>query len=600
MSQRTPIEDFAIHTMQKEKGAWEDATAFVTDRVAFQMRNLIRNLRKNYWGVFNRPTDPITRRKKIWIPLSETLVEQVVKNIDLDTKDINFRAKWKGGIPYTEVARGRTKDVLDKMNFGEKLDITERQLAIDGTVVWKTWEQNGKLETRIVDLLNFYIDPTADSIQETGAVLERAVLNVDEFMSMDGWMNKERVDARFDLNKKDAQLGLTSIEASGETPLVEVWERWGLMSKFLMTGKKEDTEEMVEGHMVASNLTTAPIVHLIELNKSGLKPYEEAWYTRVSGRWYGKGICEKVLMLQLWINTIVNIRINRSYVAQLGLFKIRHGSGITPQLLSRLPANGAITVNDMSDIEQMVIQDASPASYRDEDVIQGWARQLTSAFEVVTGESLPASTPATNAVISDRNAKSEFQLVKEGMGMFLQRWMDRHALPVIMKNLKVGEIIRFSQDDKQFRALVKRVVAFNASTALEKTMKGGNIPSPEEVQRALTAAENKLRTQPDLFLKTTEKIAADQLDTKVFVTNEEIDVAVTIDKLNYIMNVAPEFRADLVAQATDLLGLERPEAQLPPEMQQADNNLGGAGQTASPLQGQTLQSLTTAANTQQQ
>jgi hypothetical protein len=54
------IEDAAAALVKREKNQWEDATVFVTDRVAFQMRNLIRILRKNYWGIFDEQIDPTT------------------------------------------------------------------------------------------------------------------------------------------------------------------------------------------------------------------------------------------------------------------------------------------------------------------------------------------------------------------------------------------------------------------------------------------------------------------------------------------------------------------------------------------------------------
>ena len=62
------------------------------------------------------------------------------------------------------------------------------------------------------------------------------------------------------------------------------------------------------------------------------KPYEESWYTKVHGRWYGKGVAEKVMNLQLYLNTILNTRVSRAIVQQLGLFKIKRGSNITPQI----------------------------------------------------------------------------------------------------------------------------------------------------------------------------------------------------------------------------------------------------------------------------
>ena len=50
----------AIALVEGEKQMWENATVFVTDKIAFNIRNLIRALRKNYWGIFDSPLDPVT------------------------------------------------------------------------------------------------------------------------------------------------------------------------------------------------------------------------------------------------------------------------------------------------------------------------------------------------------------------------------------------------------------------------------------------------------------------------------------------------------------------------------------------------------------
>jgi hypothetical protein len=110
MASNTPtsqseIETLACGIVDREVTAWETGTAFITDRVAFQMRNLTRLLRKNYWGAFDEPVDPQTGRRKIWHPLTEYLVEAAVKNIDLDTKDIDFRAKKSSAQAFKIVLR---------------------------------------------------------------------------------------------------------------------------------------------------------------------------------------------------------------------------------------------------------------------------------------------------------------------------------------------------------------------------------------------------------------------------------------------------------------------------------------------------------------
>lgn len=547
----------AIELVRHEVNQWENCTAWITDKVAFRMRDLIRTLRKNYWGVFDEPTDPVTGRKKIWIPLTQSLCDAVTKNIDLDQKDVNVRAKKQGGESFASLTRAAIRNFLDSIFFGEHLDVAERQLAVDGTVVWKTIEIDGKPEKKDVDLLNFYIDPTEECIYKAFRVTERALLTPDQVKSMDGWVNTDVVGT---VGLPRADRDLTRMD-SDSASFVDVYELWGQIPKKLITGKKSD-KEMVEGHIVVSGLEgKGPKCHLIEENISGLKPYEEAWYTKVQGRWYGVGIAEKVMMLQVWLNTIVNIRINRSYVSQLGLFKIKRGAGITPQMLSRLGANGGILVNNLDDIEQFVMQEVSQSSFADERNITDWAQRVTSAFEVVTGESLPASTTATSVATQQTGAMSQFSMVKEGFGMFLQRWMDRHVIPILAKNMEIDDIVRISGADI-LKDISENIAAAIAIPELDAAMERGELPTEQELQQFIAEAQELVVQKPELFIQTTRKIMADLLEAKVYVTTEELNPGVLATNLINMLNIVQATRPDLVEpisrQVFDLFGLDFP------------------------------------------
>lgn len=580
------LEQKAISIIAHEKGAWEDATAFVTDRVSFQMRNLIRRLRKNYWGIFEDPNDPVTNTPKVWVPLTESMVEATVKNIDLDTKDINFRAKRPESIGLTAVLRSFVKAELDKIDFGEILDKFERTLAIDGTAVWKTmWKKkNGKkvLDIRPVDLLNIYIDPLATSVQDD-TIIERAVISHAEFMEMTEWVNKEEVVGSSDIHPTDEDMTTTTGTTEDGDKWVEVFERWGTMPLSLITGLKKDEKEMVEGRIVASGNHGRWVFHFAEKTK-GWKPYEEAWFTRVDGRWYGKGQAEKLNMLQMWLNTTVNIRINRHRVSQLGIFKIKQNRGITPQMVARLAANGAIKVKDMGDIEQMPIQDASPSSYKDEEVIQTWAERSTQTFEAATGETLPASTTATGAAIQSRSAQTSFILIKEQMGMFLQRWIKRHVLPELMKTLSQGDVLTVSGEKEDVRAIDERVINEMLYKEVRKMNKKGFLVSAAEIERERAKLQEKFqRMGNDRYVKILKKIDPSEFDTQVFVTNEEFDKGVMSQNLTSILQVAPEFKDVILKQIFDLMGLDsnslQAQPQLPPEVLQAGQQQAPQGLT---------------------
>ena len=569
------IEEQAIHLVKTEKHSWEDATVFITEKIAFQMRNLIRQCRKNYWGIFDQQTDPTTGRKKIWVPMTEVLTEAVVKNIDLDTKDINFRAKKASAIGLTALVRNVIKNYLDNTYFGEDLDMTLRQLAMDGTVVWKTTEEYNEepgkkiAKRRIVDLLNFYIDPTAESINATGSVTERAVISIDEFKSMKDWFNKDEIEGTTEVSKNDEYL--TNTNPRTEIKYVEIFERWGKIPKSFITGNEKDVD-LIEGQIACSSVNGSWKLHYVAKNTKGVKPYEEAWMTRVPGRWYGKGVPEKIMMLQLWINTIVNIRINRSYVSQLGIFKIKKNAGITPQMLSRLPANGAVPVNDMNDIEQMVMTEASQASYKDEDVINSWAERLTSAFEVVTGESMPSSTTATAIATQTRTAQSAFALIKEGVGSFLQRWVKRQLMPIVQKSITKEEVYRVTGEIEEVRELDNIIVDKALYEQISAIMASGEMVDETQIERVRQDALAQLGSQgKDRFVTLMNDINLTDYDVQVYITNEEIDKGVLTQNLISILQLAPEYKDVVLRQAFDIMGLDSYQLKKPmmnPMMQQ--------------------------------
>ena len=569
------IDAKAIAIVKGEKLRWENATAFVTDRVSFKMRQLIRVLRKNYYGIFDEPIDPSTGREKIWSPITEIHVEAVVKNVDLDQKDINFRSKTPNGYELTDVTRAAVKDKLSKIGFGQKLDDLERSVAIDGTGVWKTYEQQGKMIVEKVDLLNIFLDPTTPSIADAYRFTERTLMFPEQIAGMN-WRNTENIyeDVPEGLPRVDPWYLAKGNQTNSNVKERDVYEMWGKFPKSLMTGLVADDNEEVEGRIVVSGIDSPGMerCHVIERNNKKdaegnyLKPYEEVWYTRVPNRWYGRGIAEKILALQVYANINLNVRINRSMISQLGLFKMRKGSGVTPQALSRLVSNGVVQLNSMDDMEQFQIQEMGMTSYKDEEVINTIAEKLTGAFDVSTGEGMPASTSATANAIQNQNAKTGFSLIKDQFGQFLKRWMDRQALPIIAKELTANEIVRITADEDTFNELVERVVLAKALVALDEHFEKGYIPSPQELETAMNTAREKMG-RSGMFVKLLKDVIAEELETEVYITNEEMDVAVTIQNLISLLNFTPQYADAIVKQVTDLMGISPMKATTPAQPQ---------------------------------
>lgn len=562
MDQREAQEKL-ISRVNKEITQYEQGQYWITDKVAFNMREMIKEFRKNYWGIYDDPLDPVTKKEKIWVPLTRTLVDTVRKLVDIDPKDLRFRSSNRKQYHLTHLIRGYMRRWLSRTYFNHKINQAIFTITVDGTEVWKTYMVDGKIRTKDVDLLNVYIDPTADSIQEAYRFTERVLMTSSEMKKMD-WDNTDDFKVQKDLEKNS---GETSVKKSGEYG--DVYECWGLFPKneiyAAMGMDAGDDDSEIEAHVVVSGFDTGNVLfHFAEENKTRdndgniIKPYEEAWYIKVPGRWYGIGIPETVMQLQWWINTVVNLRINKNTVAQLGLLKIRRGANVTQQMVSNLVSKGVITLGDPErDLQQLRVDEAGQSSYNDEQTAKGWAQEVTSVFDINLAE-LPASTSATGAAIQDKQARSAFTLVVESIEHFLQRWVDRQVMPKLPAQIKAEGVATFYRDFDDIREVREQIALSLVNDWMNKQR---TVPTEQEMLAELDRVMRRLEKRGDLLLKATSDIITKGIDTEVFVTNTEIDTGVVVRNLLELrQGVDQQAMNEMTAEALDLLGLRVPES----------------------------------------
>lgn len=596
----------AIQIVKDEVSAYENPFFYVTEDISFNMRNLIRQCRKNYHGIFDNPIDKVSGRQKIHPKLTQVFVEGVLKNIDMDVKHFTYRSKnGRKGIKTAELLRFLSSDYFSKTYFGETLDELERTACIDGTAILKTYTKkvNGveKLVTTPVDRLNFYINPTARSIADAPRVTERAVHSVTAVQSMKGWHNTDKVEGKSNLDQNPTE-GATVNNTSKD---VDVFETWGQVPKWIVDNNPdaEDKDTEVEAHIVVSGIKSKqPILHLIEENKkkdsqgNPIRPYEELRYRKVQGRWDGMGVAEQIWTLEMWNSLVVNARINRNTLAQLGIFTVKKSGGVATSQLARMASSGIIRVNDHDDIENFPIQEAGVSSYKDEDVINNIAEKLTSAFEVAMGDALPASATATGVAVSDKNAGKAFTLVREQIGFFGQRWMNRHLAPYLATQVKKGDIIRFSGEEDGFDEQKSRAVAYLVDQAMERLFEQGQYPTELAIERAVANAEERIKRDGALFYDITSKIITDGIDAHVQITNEDLNVGVMLNNMVTLLQADPEARVYYRDMIADLMGIPRPPKQFP-QPQQPQQAIPGnvAPQQTQPNQVDELTDATTLA-----
>jgi len=538
--QPTTGEQKAIAILKDELSEWQSDQAYVTDEFFYDGQRAVKRARRNYFGVFEEERDPQTGRKKIFIPFTEWTVETVLKNIDIDTKDIEVKAKKPDSYKVAQIFRYVLRYYLNKIHFGKKLNDLLRSIVIDGTAFLKVWKESGEMKLRVVDRLNMTVDPTAPNLDET-PVIERNLLTLPEFKAYD-WNNKEEV-------KGSKSLDRTGLDMQGgqntQIPYVEVYERYGYFPKFVFTENEKD-EDYVYGKVCYSSNGNSYIVHKMEETKG--HPYQEFKFRDLVNRFDGRGVPEVLFQIQTYLNEIINIRLNTARIAQAGLWEVR--GNITPQQLKRLFSTGAIKTSQEGDITRLDTGTVDPSSYKDEEQAYLWGQRVTQTQ--ITDEQA-AQQPATNALIQERGTSKGYNLIMEGIFLNLKKVLEEKLIPIIRDTIKNGEIVRITGSVDALRELdrelAKAVIYEKKEKEFADFLARTPLTSIDDANAAIQKFEQeqemeieKLATEmaqygEDRFPELRKDLFNTEFDIDIEIGDEQINKGVMVNQLIQAMNI---------------------------------------------------------------
>ena len=554
------IQRQAIGTLTEFINKHEEGNFQISRNKIMRMRFLLDTIRENYFGVFKKDKDLIGQQK-IFYPLTEALVWENVKNIDLDTKDVNTKANNPNQYGTAVIVRNMVRDWMGKNQFGEQINDDLMYFALDGHIVKKKvydiCEQVKKkaLKTERIDLRNIFRDMAGGSLQVEDFI-ERSIQDVSYLKEtyQGKWINLDKLKGGSkvpDIHNED------KLEES-VSPEIDLYEAYMKIPKSWITGRAGDSETWVNGKIIASGLVSgSALIHRIEeWNK--VRPYEEAKFEEAPGRWLGRGIGEKAIYLQLYLNTIYNVRRNNNLALMNQLFQFREGSGVTPEKMAKLFAGGAIGVQQVGDIARIDTRNINfTESINEEQNVVQMANRIASSQEASTGEALPASTPATNAIIQARAVKTSFQLRQERFGLFLSILFKRQLLPDFYKIYTKDEALRLIGEEETSK-LKRKLTKYYTDLAIAQ---GGQKITPQQRDAIEAEVKRQIDERDELWTGIEDLKDADKVDVSFYITDETFDKSTVLQNLQQVLTSYRQFSQDPNAQIIlrnifDLLGLD--------------------------------------------
>src|SRR3990167_10084223 len=301
------------------------------------------------------------------------------KSIDFDTKNIRLLTTEGGDSLKTWFMERDLKYWMRDKQFGKVLNRIFIDLPVYGSVVLKIIEG----EPHFVDLRNFIVDQTADTLEDANYITEIHNYTVGQF---------RKIAKQMKWKKEDVEKTIDEYYKMKNTSHIRLYERYGDIKETKEDGN--DVWEYRRTFFADVGVDEYDQWGRLQNPKQGVvlssetwegNPYWEFHASKVSGRWLGVGVVEELFEPQIAENQNTNLQNKSSFWAALKIFQTRD-SAINRNLMTDT-RNGEI-LNVESEITPVnMASSENLAFFNQQD--QKWLRnrdELTFSYDVVQGE----------------------------------------------------------------------------------------------------------------------------------------------------------------------------------------------------------------------
>lgn len=501
--------------------------------LTFNQLDTIHRIHRYYNSTFENGEFDDEGDKKYFYNVVKNPCKVFTKAIDFDTKNIGLKT-IDGGDPLVTWFMQRDLNYWMRENqFGRTLNRIFYELPIFGSVVLKIV----KGKPQFVDLRNFVVEPSADSLDDTNYITEIHNFTVGGFRKaarVMGWDNVEEVIKEFRQMKGISHIRV--LERYGELEDVDVSldskKRWTNRRVFIADVGVDEYDQRHE--LVAEH----PGITLSDEEWEG-HPYWEFHSEKMPGRWLGVGVVESLFEPQVRQNEIANLQAKGSYWAALRIFQTRDPA-IARNLMTETKNGEILTVD--SEITPVNMEERNLAFFNQET--QKWLMnrdELTFSHDVVQGERLPAGTPLGSARLAIGQTLTYFEGIQENIALDIKEMLYEVILPSFKKDRSAKHTLRLVGEDLDvFVEMVKNRLVLQEM--IRQMVNFKKMPRPEDkdvIEKAIVESikqdKERLIDVPKNFYKNAKyeveiDITGESVDTRVrYATRFAILQAVTAD-----------------------------------------------------------------------
>lgn len=482
-------------------------------------------------------------RDKLFFDVVTPPCEVAAKMLNVDTKNIKLWPDNPRNYFATFLLEKELKQWLKRTEFGEILNTIAKDLPRYGSVVLEKTPDGAE----VVDLRKLILDPGVECIKDSRFVTTVHYMTPTQLRNT-SWI-KSAVESAIEKFGNPQQLQAWEDQSFTNTtkvsgPYIKVYKRYGEVPEYMIKGGK--SEKMVPALFIvagadymAKNAEGKPVTEVGEiLYKSAWEkewPFQDFHYYQIPGRWLGVGVVEKLFDVQVRFNELKNQKRVSMELSTMHLFQTPDKQ-IIRNVLTDLD-NGDLIISP-NGITPIVNEERNlPAFESEEASYKLQADRLSFAYEAVRGESMPASTPATNAVMASNSATSVFAFKREDVTIAYQEFFNEMVLPQLLKDLTPEHIMRFVGSAQELEKMDQAATEIYINDFIKQRLLEMKPVGPADIEMARLYADRELKKLGETrYVKIKNAFYKDvNFEFDFIIGNEQADPATIIQNTQSVL-----------------------------------------------------------------
>lgn len=475
---------------------------------------------------------PYLGRKKQFFNIVNPPCEVATKMLNVDTKNIKLWATNPKSYWSTYLLEKELKYWLKQSEFAETLNKLAEELPIFGSVVLEKTKKGAD----VVDIRRLILDPSVDCIGDSRFITTIHYMTPTELRNTT-WENVETAIDRFgNIKAPDSyedKSGASNQQDS--TPYIKIYKRYGEVPEYFLKGGTSDKmirsvfivagADIVEKNSEGKEIGEAGVIMFKAEWKKDDYPFKDFHYTRVKGRWLGRGIVEMLFQTQARINELKNQKRVSMEISAMHLFTTPDKQIVRNVLTDLESGDLLISPNG---IQPIATEERNLAAFQQEELSYlQQADKLTFAYDAVRGENPAATTPLGTTQIITAQASSVFGFKRENICIAYRDFFNELVMPQLLADLSADHVMRFTGSSQELMKLDTMASELYANNFIKSKILSGETVTQDEVDQEKAKAikeYKKLGTSRFLAMK------------KAFYDDTEFEFDYVIDNENYDAN----------------------------------------------------------------